>query len=555
MSTNKGRKSDGRPGSPKKPQSSRTPAAGKKPTASKRPPRAEKPFEAKRDERTERPRKPAGDKPFRSERDERPRSSDRPARDERTERPRKPAGDKPFRSERDERPRSSDRPARDERTERPRKPEGDKPFRSDRDERPRFSDRPARDERTERPRKPAGDKPFRSDRDERPRFSDRPARDERTERPRKPAGDKPFRSDRDERPRFSDRPAREERTERPRKPAGDKPFSSDRDERPRFSDRPARDERTERPRKPAGDKPFRDEKKPFAKKPYEKREGNTRSDSKPGDYKPRTEGKSGYQHPEKPYKNFRKVKGRNAEDLENNDGSMRLNRVLSTAGIASRRDADALITAGLVMVNGKVVTELGTKVFDTDDVRYNGERIRAERKVYIVMNKPKGFITTVEDEKARKTVMELMAGKVSERVYPVGRLDRGTTGVLMFTNDGDLAKKLTHPSHGARKIYQVSLDKPLTAAHLRDIKAGVVLEDGVVPVDDVSFVEDKSKTNVGLELHVGRNRIVRRLFEQLGYEVVKLDRVNFAGLTKKNLSRGQWRHLTAQELNYLKMLK
>jgi len=369
---------------------------------------------------------------------------------------------------------------------------------------------------------------------------------------RKTRTEKPFGEKRDDhkernqrsetggRSNFADRPKRDDRTERPRKSADERGF---------------RNERDERPRRNSGEKPFNEDKKPFSKKPYEKREGGSRSDAKSGGYKSRIEGKGGYQKSDRPYKNYKKVKGRNAEDLESNDGSMRLNRVLSTAGIASRRDADALIEAGLVTVNGKVVVELGTKVFETDDVRYNGQRIRAERKVYIVMNKPKGFITTVEDEKARKTVMELLAGKVSERVYPVGRLDRGTTGVLMFTNDGDLAKKLTHPSHGARKIYQVTLDKPLTAGHLREIKAGIELEDGLVPVDEVSFIEDKPKVNVGIELHVGRNRIVRRLFEHLGYEVVKLDRVNFAGLTKKNLERGHWRYLTAQELNYLKMLK
>lgn len=375
---------------------------------------------------------------------------------------------------------------------------------------------------------------------------------EKTFQPRPLKAEKPFantredhkeRSERSEtggRSRFADKPMREDKRENARKPTGDKSFRSKRDEHPRSAQ---------------GHKRDGEDKKPFDKKPYQKRESGSRSDAKSGGYNSRTEGKAGYQKTDRPYKNYKKIKGRNAEDLESNDGSMRLNRVLSTAGIASRRDADALIKAGLVSVNGKVVTELGTKVFETDDVRYNGQRIRAERKVYIVMNKPKGFITTVEDEKARKTVMELLAGKVSERVYPVGRLDRGTTGVLMFTNDGDLAKKLTHPSHGARKIYQVTLDKPLTAAHLRDIKAGIELEDGLVPVDEVSFIEDKPKVNIGIELHVGRNRIVRRLFEHLGYEVVKLDRVNFAGLTKKNLERGHWRYLTVQELNYLKMLK
>lgn len=259
----------------------------------------------------------------------------------------------------------------------------------------------------------------------------------------------------------------------------------------------------------------------------------------------------------KPYKSFKKVKGRHAEDLQSSrDGSIRLNKMLATAGIASRRDADELIKAGLVTVNGKVVTELGIKVMPTDDVRYGGTRIKAEKKVYVLMNKPKGFITTVEDPKARKTVMDLFAGRVAERIYPVGRLDRGTTGVLLFTNDGDLAKKLTHPSHGAKKIYHVVLDKPLTNADLNLIASGEVeLEDGKVPVDAVSYIPEKSKTNIGIELHIGRNRIVRRLFEHLGYEVTKLDRVSFAGLTKKNLSRGQWRHLNQLELNNLRMLR
>jgi len=258
----------------------------------------------------------------------------------------------------------------------------------------------------------------------------------------------------------------------------------------------------------------------------------------------------------KDYKAFKRVKRKSAEELAPNpkDG-MRLNRYLAIAGIASRREADELIKAGLVTINGEVVTEMGIKVKPNDDVRYGGTRIKAEKKVYIVMNKPKGFITTVSDPKARKTVMELFAGKISERIYPVGRLDRATTGVLLFTNDGELAKKLTHPGHGAKKIYQVTLDKPLKPSDLDDIVRGVELDDGPVPVDSLSYIAGKAKTQVGIELHVGRNRIVRRLFEHMGYEVTKLDRVSFAGLTKKNLSRGQWRHLNKEELNYLQMVK
>lgn len=251
---------------------------------------------------------------------------------------------------------------------------------------------------------------------------------------------------------------------------------------------------------------------------------------------------------------YKKVIGRNAEDLAPSDGSMRLNRFLAIAGIASRREADELIRTGLVMVNGKVITEMGHRVMPTDDVRYNGTRLKAERKVYILLNKPKGYITTVEDPKARKTVMDLINHQGAERFYPVGRLDRATTGLLLFTNDGDLAKKLTHPSHGAKKIYHIVLDKPLTKGDLTKIANGLVLEDGPAQVDAISFIDDKANTNVGMEIHMGKNRIVRRIFEHLGYEVEKLDRVMFAGLTKKNLARGQWRYLNDKEVSFLQML-
>lgn len=262
----------------------------------------------------------------------------------------------------------------------------------------------------------------------------------------------------------------------------------------------------------------------------------------------------------KPYRNsgqdgppkFVRAKHKGAEDLASTNSDIRLNRFLAIAGVASRRESDDLIKMGLVTVNGKAVTEMGYKVKPTDEVRYNGTRIRPERKVYMVMNKPKGFITTVDDPKARKTVMDLIGANVTERVYPVGRLDRATTGVLMFTNDGDLAKKLTHPSHGARKVYHVVLDKKITKADLDTIAKGIELEDGLAPVDTVSFIEGKSKTNVGIELHVGRNRIVRRIFKHLGYEVEKLDRVSFAGLNKKNLKRGQWRMLSQKEVDFLR---
>ncbi|NDA06164.1 MAG: rRNA pseudouridine synthase [Flavobacteriia bacterium] len=233
---------------------------------------------------------------------------------------------------------------------------------------------------------------------------------------------------------------------------------------------------------------------------------------------------------------------------------MRLNRFLAHAGICSRRDADALIADGMVTVNGKIITEMGFKVGPGDDVRYAGERLKSERKVYVLLNKPKGFITTVDDEKARKTVMDLVANACKERIYPVGRLDRGTTGVLLLTNDGAMAKKLTHPSHGAKKIYHVTLDKPLTPGDMVALKEGLVLEDGPVMVDKAEFITPDDFYNLGVELHVGRNRIVRRIFEHMGYEVVKLDRTSFAGLTKKSLERGHYRLLNSKEISFLQML-
>lgn len=232
---------------------------------------------------------------------------------------------------------------------------------------------------------------------------------------------------------------------------------------------------------------------------------------------------------------------------------IRLNKFLAHAGISSRREADTLIQAGLVKVNGKVVTEMGHKVGPGDEVRYNDAIVRSEKKVYLLLNKPKGFITTTDDPKARKTVMELVSGACKERIYPVGRLDRQTTGVLMFTNDGALADKLLHPSNGAKKIYDVVLSKALAKADLAKIEDGFELEDGPVSVDQIAYVEDKDRKHIGIELHVGRNRIVRRIFEHLGYEVTKLDRVSFSGLTKKRLSRGQWRFLSSKEVDFLRM--
>ena len=236
-------------------------------------------------------------------------------------------------------------------------------------------------------------------------------------------------------------------------------------------------------------------------------------------------------------------------------GLIRLNKYLADAGICSRREADKLIEAGTVKINGKVVTELGTKVSPTDKVVYGGMALKREKLRYLVLNKPKDFITTTDDPYERKTVMSLVDKACPERIYPVGRLDRGTTGVLLFTNDGDIAKKLTHPKHGIRKIYHVVLNKQLTKADFERIGTGIELDDGFIKADKISWIEEgNNKKEVGLELHSGRNRIVRRVFESLGYKVIRLDRVVFAGITKKDTPRGRWRMLGDSEVNMLKRL-
>ena len=232
----------------------------------------------------------------------------------------------------------------------------------------------------------------------------------------------------------------------------------------------------------------------------------------------------------------------------------RLNKYIAHAGICSRREADMHIGLGVVKVNNQVVTELGYQVQEGDVIHFDGKRIIAEKKAYVLLNKPKGFITTTKDERGRKTVMDLVAKSTPNRVVPVGRLDRPTTGLLLFTNDGDLAKKLTHPSSMVKKLYHVVLSKSLKPHDLAQIRMGFTLDDGPVEVDKVSYIQGASKREIGLEIHSGRNRVVRRIFEHLGYELVALDRVLFAGLSKKNLPRGKWRHLTKQEINFLKML-
>ena len=326
------------------------------------------------------------------------------------------------------------------------------------------------------------------------------------DRPR-PYGKKPFGA-----PKYGDKPAYGERK------YGDKPRYEHRDgDKPRrqYGDKPAYGERK------FGDKKYGDRK--FGDKPY--KPGPRKHDDKPASYPKFT--------PEKQI------------------GEMRLNRFLAQSGLCSRREADDFITAGLVTVNGQIVTQLGTKVLPTDEVKFNDSRVQGEKKVYLVLNKPKGYVTSLDDPHAGKTVMELVQGACTERIYPVGRLDKNSLGLLLFTNDGDLTKQLTHPAFRKKKIYQVSLDKPLTRADMDRIAEGITLEDGEIFADEISYVKD-NKQEVGIEIHSGRNRIVRRIFEFLGYTVTKLDRVYYAGLTKKNLKRGAWRFLSREEVERLK---
>ena len=250
-------------------------------------------------------------------------------------------------------------------------------------------------------------------------------------------------------------------------------------------------------------------------------------------------------------KTYKKIK-----PTPNSDSSLgiRLNKYIANSGICSRREADIYIEQGSVEINGKLVTEMGYKVQSTDVVRFDGTIISPEQKRYILLNKPKNYITTMDDDRNRKTVMDLIANATKERIYPVGRLDRNTTGLLLFTNDGDLAKKLTHPKHNIRKLYHASLDRKLDIKDLQKLREDVIIEGRKVFIDAISYMEGEQKTEIGIEIHSGRNRIVRKIFEHVGYKVIKLDRVLFSQLTKKNLPRGRWRELTKQEIINLQMV-
>ncbi len=369
---------------------------------------------------------------------------------------------------------------------------------------------------------------------------DRPSREGRDSGERRSFG-----SDRSERPSYGDR-----RESGDRKPYGDRreggerrSFGGDRREggekRTFSSDRPDRRE--------GGDKrSFDGDKKPFVDR-LGKEAGARRgrySDSAS------EEGANTPNYNIRRYEDNPRIKKTNRKESDD-DGTIRLNRYIANAGVCSRREADALIEAGEIKVNGQVVTEMGYKVAPSDTIQYGKQILSREKLVYVLLNKPKDFITTTEDPEGRKTVMDLVAKASKERIFPVGRLDRNTTGLLLFTNDGELAQKLTHPSNEIKKIYQVELDKPLAKEDFEKIVEGLELEDGKAQVDDLAIVGDSNKF-VGIEIHIGRNRIVRRIFEHLGYDVVSLDRVQYAGLTKKDLPRGNWRYLSEKELIRLK---
>ncbi len=545
-------------------------------------------------------RRSSGDRPRYGSGDRDSSSEKRPYRRESNDQGRRSSSDRDKRSGSDDRrsrperkPYSSDRPERKSYgSDRPER----KPYGSDRPERKSYgSDRPERkpvgSDRPEKPRrsfdKPER-KPYSSDRPDRPpRSFDKPERrfgdDERKPRPEK----RSFSSDRPEkRERSFDKPERRfgEDEEQPRPER--KQFSPDRARKTprtfdkpdkRFSDeskpRPYRTERYERPERSADSaedssaeetskpRPYKAERPERPARParsYDKPENSFGDDEPKGSTFSKPERKDRGEYPEKrPYKQ-RKTENRGKparREKAEDDGSIRLNKYIANSGICSRREADNLIEAGAISINGVVVTELGTKVQPTDKIKYGDQTLSREKPRYVLLNKPKGFITTTDDPDNRKTVMNLVAKACRERIYPIGRLDRNTTGLLLFTNDGDMAKKLAHPRYGIKKTYHVVLDRNLTKTDMKKISDGLMLDDGITKVDAIEYItEAQDKKEIGIELHSGKNRVVRRIFETLDYKVVRLDRVVYAGLTKKNLPRGEWRFLEQKEINMLKII-
>ena len=338
---------------------------------------------------------------------------------------------------------------------------------------------------------------------------------------------------RSSRPRFNSENG-EQRSYRPRTNYNQGNSYGDRPYRPRYNNNEDGEQRSYRPRNNYN------QGNSYGDRPQRPRQGNRPFRPRTNDYNPNAK-----------YSMKKQIEYKDI--LTDPNEPIRLNKFLANAGICSRREADEFITAGVISVNGVVVTELGTKIQRTDEVKFHDQPVSIERKTYVLLNKPKDCVTTSDDPQARKTVMDCVKDACKERIYPVGRLDRNTTGVLLLTNDGDLASKLTHPKFLKKKIYHVYCDKNVTKADLDQIAAGITLEDGEIRADAISYASETDKKQVGIEIHSGKNRIVRRIFESLGYKVIKLDRVYFAGLTKKGLKRGDWRFLTEQEVNMLRM--
>ena len=411
------------------------------------------------------------------------------------------------------------------------------------------------EQRPHRPRvgsynREGGERPYRA------AYSSRGANGERPQRPRfNPNREGSFNreggysTDRPQRPRFN--PNREGGFNR------EGGYSSDRPQRPRFN--PNREGGSNREGGYASERPQRPRFNQNREGGFN-REGGYSTDrpqrprfqggQQPRNARPQRPRTAGY-NPNAKYSMKKQIEYKDI--LTDPNEPIRLNKYLANAGVCSRREADEFITAGVVSVNGEIVTELGTKIKRTDEVKFHDEPVSVERKVYVLLNKPKDCVTTSDDPQERKTVMHCVKDACKERIYPVGRLDRNTTGVLLLTNDGDMASKLTHPKYLKKKIYHVYCDKNVTKADLDQIAAGITLDDGEIHADAISYASETDKKQVGIEIHSGKNRIVRRIFESLGYKVVKLDRVYFAGLTKKGLKRGDWRFLTEMEVNMLRM--
>ncbi|UXD69862.1 rRNA pseudouridine synthase [Sphingobacterium faecium] len=490
-------------------------------------------------------RKRSFDKPFNKE--GKSFGGDRPFKRDGESSDRKRSFDKPFNKE--GRSFGGDRPFKRDGESSDRKRSFDKPF--NKEGRSFGGDRPFKRDGESSDRKRSFDKPF--NKEGRSFGGDRPFQKDGESSDRKRSFDKPF--NKEGRSFGGDRPFKRDGESSDRKRSFDKPFNKE--GRSFGGDRPFKKDGENSDRKRSFDKPFNKEGRSFQKSEGEqtdfKRPARDKSDRQyKSSYKKfnseedRKEGSTERRSSERPQR---------AKSSSQNDGLIRLNRYIANSGVCSRRKADELIAAGVVSVNGEAVTELGAKVDPAkDDIKYNGERLKREKMVYVLLNKPKDYITTTDDPQERHTVMELVSKATKERIYPVGRLDRNTTGLLLMTNDGNLAEKLSHPRNNISKIYNVELNKSLTQGDFNKIVFGLELEDGFVKPDDLSYVIGGSKKEIGVQIHSGKNRIVRRIFESLGYEVVKLDRVVYANLTKKDLPRGRWRYIEERELVQLKHL-